>query len=218
MADNSSRSGTAYYDTEIRAFVDRVHAPHDEALERAFRAPEAHQMPAIQVSASEGRLLELLVQLSAARRIVEVGTLAGYSALRMARAMHPGGMLHTLELEPKHAEIARENITAAQLDDRVRVHVGDARERLATLVGEGPFDLVFLDADKGSYPDYLQWAAQNLRPGGLLLADNAHYFGALLKHDPTAAAMRRFHEQVPQWFDSVCIPTPDGMVLGIRRA
>jgi caffeoyl-CoA O-methyltransferase len=217
MADATSRSGSRYADAALLAFVERVHAPHDAALTRAFDAPGAHGMPAIQVAPSEGKLLGLLVQMIGARKVVELGTLAGYSAIRIARALPRGGKLYTIELDPKHAEVARGNIEAAGVADRVEVRVGPGVEVLAQLAPLGPFDAVFLDADKEGYPVYGEWAAQHLRPGGILLADNSYFFGQLLADNPPALAMRRFHEQVPAHFDSVCVPTPDGLVLGIRR-
>ncbi|MGD8858486.1 MAG: O-methyltransferase [Myxococcales bacterium] len=217
MADNTSRSGVRYADSDIVAFVDRVHAGHDAALTRAFAAPDHHGMPAIQVSPSEGRLLELLLRLASARRVVEVGTLAGYSAIRMARALPDGGRLYTLESDPRHARVARDNLRSAGLDDRVEVRQGPAIESLGGLEREGPFDVVFLDADKGGYPDYGRWAERHLRPGGLLLADNAYLFGNLMKGSEEARAMRRFHEQTAAAFDSVCVPTPDGLVVAIKR-
>jgi caffeoyl-CoA O-methyltransferase len=194
-----------------------VHAAHDSALKRAFEAPRTHDMPEIQVAASEGKLLELLTRLSGGRTVVEVGTLAGYSALRIARGLAPGGALHTIELEAKHAEVARDNLAEAGLADRVTVHVGAALEVLPKLEAFGPFDLVFLDADKEGYPEYAAWAAKHLRSGGLLVADNAYFFNQLLADSPAASAMRRFHEALPLSFDSVCIPTPDGLVLALRR-
>lgn len=217
MADNASRKGTSYASPDILTWVERVHATHDPALERAYRSPEREQMPAISLAPSEGKLLSLLAQLSGAKRAVEIGTLAGYSAIHLARGLGVGGVLHTLELEPRHAEIARANIAAAGLDARVVVHLGSAAEILPTLAAEGPFDLVFLDADKAGYPDYASWAADNLRAGGLLIADNAYYFGKLLADDAAASAMRRFHEQLPARFASVCAPTPDGLVVAIRN-
>jgi caffeoyl-CoA O-methyltransferase len=218
MADNSSRAGARFASAAILEYVERIHAPHDAALTRAFEAPEKHGMPAIQVAPSEGKLLGLILQLVSARKVVEVGTLAGYSALRMARALPEGGKLYSVELEPKHAEVARENLAAAGVAHKVEIRVGPGSEVLAQLTPLGPFDAVFLDADKEGYPAYAAWAAQNLRPGGVLLADNSYFFGRLLADDASAAAMRRFHELVPQFFDSVCIPTPDGLVLGIRRS
>jgi caffeoyl-CoA O-methyltransferase len=217
MADPTSRTGQRYVDPAILEYVERVHAAHDPALRRAFDAPDAASMPAIQVSSSEGKLLGLLLRMIGARRVVEVGTLAGYSAIRMARALPDDGKLYSLELEPHHAEVARANIVAAGLEQRIEVRVGPALELLPQLALLGPFDAVFLDADKQGYPEYAQWAAANLRSGGLLLADNSYFFGQLLADSPAAAAMRRFHESVPEAFDSTCVPTPDGLVVGIRR-
>lgn len=204
-------------DPELLAFVERVHAPHDAALARAFEAPAAHGMPAIQVAPSEGKLLGLLLKLIGARKVVEVGTLAGYSAIHLARALPKDGKLYTIELDPKHAEVARANLEAAGVGDRVEVRVGPGARVLEQLSTLAPFDAVFLDADKEGYPVYADWAAKCLRPGGLLLADNSYFFGQLLADNPSARAMRRFHEELPARFDSVCIPTPDGLVLALRR-
>lgn len=217
MADKDSRTGARYADADILDWTARVHAPHDEALDRAYRAPDAEDMPAIQVGPAEGKTLALLLRLAGARKVVEIGTLAGYSALWMARAVGPEGHVWTLEADPRHAEVAGGVLEAAGVGDRVTVVVGPARERLADLVSEGPFDAVFVDADKGSYAAYGRWAAQNLRPGGLLIGDNAYLFGRLLGEGEDAAAMRRFHEEAAAAFDSVCLPTPDGLLVGIRR-
>jgi caffeoyl-CoA O-methyltransferase len=208
-----------YSTPEIHAFADRTHAAHDAALERAFAAPDHHGMPAIQLGASESRLLTLLMQLIAARKVVEVGTLAGYSALRLARGLAPGGKLWTFEIEPHHAQVARDNIEYAGLTDRIEVRLGPALEGLASIEAQGPFDAMFIDADKAGYPEYARWAARNLRPGGLLIGDNAYYFGQLLDaQKPEAARMREFHAYVAEHFDSVCIPTPDGLVLASARS
>ena len=218
MADESSRAGTRYANEAVLEWLHGVHAAHDEGLERAFRAPEREGMPAIQLGQSEGRTLELLLRMAGARRVVEIGTLAGYSALWIGRAVGEGGHVYTLENDPGHAEVARRNIEAAGLADRVEVRVGAALDLLPDLEGEGPFDAVFIDADKGSYDRYGRWAADNLRSGGLLLGDNAYFFGKLLAEaDESAAAMRRFHQEAAERFDSVCLPTPDGLLLGIRR-
>jgi caffeoyl-CoA O-methyltransferase len=218
MADPNSRTGVKYSTPEIQAFADRTHAAHDASLERAFRAPDQHGMPAIQLGASESRLLSLLMQLIAARKVVEIGTLAGYSALRLARGLAPGGKVWTFEIEPSYAQIARDNIAAAGLSDVVEVRVAPALQGLSEIEAEGPFDAVFIDADKAGYPEYARWAKKHLRRGGLLIGDNAYYFGQLLDPSaPEAARMREFHAYVSEHFDSVCIPTPDGMVLAVAR-
>ena len=217
MADPTSRAGVRYVDPALLAFVERVHAAHDPALERAFKAPAAEGMPEIQVAPSEGKLLGLLLRLIGARKVVEVGTLAGYSALHMARALPEDGKLYTIEFEPKHAEVARANLAAAGLASRVEIRVGPGNEVLPQLSPLGPFDALFLDADKQGYPQYAAWGARNLRKGGLLIADNSYFFGKLLEDEPAARAMRRFHEELPSEFDSVCAPTPDGLVIAIKR-
>ena len=217
MADTDSRSGASYATREILDWLSRVHAPHDAALARAFDAPAAHAMPAIQLGASEAKTVALLLRLAGARKVVEVGTLAGYSALVMARALPADGHLWTIEFDAKHARVARENLAAAGESARVTVLEGAGLDVLPTLDANGPFDAVFIDADKVNYDRYGRWAAYNTRPGGLLVGDNAFLFGRLLEDAPEAAAMRRFHEEARAHFDTVCLPTPDGMLLGVRR-
>jgi len=197
--------------------VDSLHGVHDAALQQAFEAPAKHQMPEIQVSAAEGKTLELLVRMIGARTAVEVGTLAGYSAIHLARGLAEGGHLWTLDNDPHHVEVAQSNIASAGLADRVEVMLGDGLESLAQLSAKSPFDVVFIDADKGRYPQYAQWAAEHLRPGGLLVADNVYFFGRLMTEETGAVAMREFHRLVQADFDTACLPTPDGMLLGLRR-
>jgi caffeoyl-CoA O-methyltransferase len=215
MADDDSRTGTRYATRAVLDYLHGVHVPQDAGLARAFAVPEG--MPAIQVGADEGRLLHLLLKLAGAKRVVEVGTLAGYSAIHMARALPGDGHLWSIEYEPRHAEAARANLAAAGLADRVTVLVGAGKDVLPTLVDRGPFDAVFIDADKESYDFYGAWALANLRPGGLVLGDNAYLFGKLLEDTARGRAMRTFHEQVAAGCDSVCAPTPDGLVIGIKR-
>ncbi len=221
MADLDSRQGHRYDSPEILAYVNDLHAghdgPHGAGLSAAFAAHGLHGLPAIQVGMSEGKLLTLLLRLAGAKKVVEFGTLAGYSAIRLAQALPSDGRLWTLELEEKHAEVARKNLLAVGLSDCVEVLVGPALEALPALESEGPFDAVFLDADKGRYDLYARWAALNLRQGGLLLVDNAYFFGELLDQVPDALAVRRCHEEAAQAFDTVCIPTPDGLLLGIKK-
>lgn len=142
----------------------------DAALEEAQKDAVAAGLPPISVTPSQGKLLHLLVRIHGARRVLEVGTLAGYSTIWMARALPPGGNLVTLEYEPKHAEVARANIERAGLSGVVEVRVGDALKTLPELVG--PFDLIFIDADKENNAGYFQWALKLTRPGGVIIVDN----------------------------------------------
>ncbi|MFW5876032.1 MAG: O-methyltransferase [Myxococcota bacterium] len=217
MADTDSRSGARYAGANILEWTGRVHAPHDDTLERAYRAAEEHGLPPIQIGPSEGKAIALLLQLAGARKAVEIGTLAGYSALWMAKAMGPEGRVWTIEADPQAASVARHNIAAGGFDDRIQVMEGTAVEVLPELEGHGPFDAVFIDADKQAYDRYGAWAATNLRAGGLLIGDNAYLFGRLLDSGEDGEAMRRFHEQASRDFESVCLPTPDGLLVGIRR-
>lgn len=216
MADNSSRDGGKRYTTpELIDYVNRVHASHDDGLTRAFAVPEG--IPAIQVGPSEGKLLSLLLKLVGARKVVEVGTLVGYSAIHIARALPADGHLWSVEYHRNHADVARANLAAAGLADRATVVVGAGREVLPTLESHGPFDAVFIDADKENYEHYGRWAVDHLRPGGLVLGDNSYLFGELMDDSARGRAMRAFHELVAAACDSVCIPTPDGLVLGVKR-
>jgi caffeoyl-CoA O-methyltransferase len=215
MADSSSRTGTRYAPPEIIDYVDRVHVSHDAGLARAFAVPDG--IPAIQVGPSDGKLIALVLRLARATKVVEVGTLVGYSAIHMARALGAGGRLWSIEYEPRHAEVARANLAAAGVADRVSVLVGAGRDVLPTLAPHAPFDAVFIDADKVNYDFYGEWAIAHLRTGGVVIGDNAYLFGELLDDSDRGRAMRRFHELVAESCDSVCAPTPDGLVIGIKR-
>jgi predicted O-methyltransferase YrrM len=175
--------------------------PADRALAAALQASAAAGLPPIHVSPSQGKLLMLLAQLMGARTILELGTLGGYSAIWLARALPEDGRLITLEANATHAEVARANIARAGLGDRAHVRVGNALDTLAELAAEGhaPFDFVFIDADKPSYPDYFQWALKLSRRGTLIIADNVVRKGAVIdaaSTDPNIQGMRRFHELV----------------------
>lgn len=217
MADDDSRAGDVYWTKGILDWVAQLHAPHDEALERAFSEPKRARMPAIQLGASESKLLTMLLHLNGAKRVVEVGTLAGYSALRLARALPADGKVYSIEYDARHAEVARRVIGEGGEAHRVEVLVGPGIEVLKTLEAQGPFDAVFIDADKESYDSYGRWAAAHLRRGGLLLADNVYLFGHLLDDSLRAEVMRRFHLEAKEHFDTVCVPTPDGLLVGIKR-
>jgi predicted O-methyltransferase YrrM len=187
--------------TAVDEFIGETIAGEDEALRAAVEAAEAAGLPAIQVSAPQGKLLQLLVGLVGAEKVLEFGTLGGYSAILMARAMPEGGRLITLEAKAEYAEVARRSIERAGVGERVEVRVGPALEALPGLEGEGPFDLVFIDADKVNTPDYFAWALDNTRPGGLIVADNVVRGGGLADPadpDEAIAAQRRLHEMLAE--------------------
>ncbi|CAA9436951.1 MAG: hypothetical protein AVDCRST_MAG01-01-3338 [uncultured Rubrobacteraceae bacterium] len=183
----------------IDDYVAGLFAPPDEALEAALRESGREGLPSINVSATEGKLLQMLVEISGTRRILEIGTLGGYSAIHFARALPDGGALLSLELDEHHAEVARRNVERAGVSDRVEVRVGDARQSLQRLVegDEGPFDLIFIDADKEGYPEYLDWSLRLSRPGTLILGDNVIREGNVIySDDSTSQAVREFNEKL----------------------
>ncbi len=184
---------------DIDDYVAGLFAPTDGALEAALRESEAAGLPSINVSATEGKLLQMLVEISGAKKILEIGTLGGYSAIHFARALPEDGTLLSLELDERHAEVARGSVERAGLSEKVEIRVGDARQSLKGLVesGEGPFDMIFIDADKEGYPEYLDWSLRLSRPGTLILGDNAIRDGSVIDPDDASShAMREFNEKL----------------------
>jgi predicted O-methyltransferase YrrM len=179
---------------EVDGWLNQTLLGRDPALEQALADSEAAGLPAIAVAPNQGKMLMLLAQMAGARRILEIGTLGGYSTIWLARALPEGGRLVTLEYAPKHAEVARKNIARAGFADRVEVKVGAALDTLPTL--EGPFDFVFIDADKQGYPDYFRWSLKLSRPGTVIVADNVVREGRVLdpKGDPMAEGARALLE------------------------
>jgi predicted O-methyltransferase YrrM len=169
----------------IDDYIEGLFSANDEVLEEALRSSERNGLPRINVSANEGRLLYMLAKMCGARKILEIGTLGGYSTIWLARALPQDGRLITLEYAPKHAEVARANLERAGLSDKVEVRVGAGLDTLPQIEanGEGPFDLFFIDADKVNYPGYLEWAIKLSRPGSVILSDNLIRNGDVL--DPT---------------------------------
>jgi predicted O-methyltransferase YrrM len=164
----------------VDTFLSELVARDDEALIRARRASDEAGLPSIAVSAPHGKFLRVLARTLGARRILEIGTLGGYSTIWLAGGLAPGGRLVTLEYSPKHAEVARANLARAGLAEFVEVRVGPALETLPALAADEPFDLVFVDADKAPYAQYLDWAVRLTRPGGLVVADNVVRQGRVL--------------------------------------
>jgi len=181
--------------------VDRFIADYlvedDPALQAALEASEAAGLPAINIAANQGKLLMLLARAIGARRILEIGTLAGYSTIWLARGLPSDGRLITLEANPDYAEVARANIARAGLGGKVELRIGRAQDTLPDLTAEGPFDLIFIDADKPGTPGYFQWAVRLSRRGSLIVVDNVVREGAILDAsdgDANVQGMRRFFE------------------------
>lgn len=183
-----------------RYLVDQL-IPSDPILDEAMAANAAADLPAIDVAPNQGKLLHLLARISGARKILEIGTLGGYSTIWLARALADGGRLITLEAEAKHAEVARSNIARAGLDRVVTVRLGAALDTLPQLAqeGEGPFDLIFIDADKQNIPGYLTWALKLSRKGTLLIVDNVIRDGEVIdpaSPDDRVQGVRRFFDML----------------------
>ncbi|BBZ72998.1 O-methyltransferase [Mycobacterium paraseoulense] len=172
---------------DVDDFLNDTVVGDDPALSAALQASDAAGLPQIAVSAQQGKFLSLLAGAIAAQRVLEIGTLGGFSTVWLARGAGPRGRVVTLEYEPRHAEVARANLERAGVADRVEVIVGAALDTLPT-VDDGPFDLVFIDADKENYVEYLQWAVRLARPGALIVADNVIREGQILEPRRNAQA------------------------------
>jgi predicted O-methyltransferase YrrM len=181
----------------VDGYIEESLVPPDPALESALRASAAAGLPAISVSPAQGKLLQVLALAQGARTVLEIGTLGGYSAIWLARALPPGGRLITLEAHPRHAEVARANLANAGLADVAEVKAGRAQDTLPLLhaEGSGPFDMIFIDADKPGYTDYLAWSVRLSRPGTMIVADNVVRGGAVAdpaSRDADVRGVRRF--------------------------
>jgi predicted O-methyltransferase YrrM len=183
---------------EVDRYFGDLFLPEEVALSAALEASRDAGLPAIQVSPTQGKLLHLLARAMGARRVLEIGTLGGYSAIWLARALPPDGRLITLEADAGHAAVARANVARAGLAGITEVRLGRAQDTLPQLVAEraGPFDLIFIDADKAGYPEYLGWALRLARRGSLIIADNVVRNGAVTDDasaDPNVQGVRRFN-------------------------
>ena len=187
--------------TAVDHYLDETLVRGDAALAAALEASDAAGLPAINVAPNQGKFLHLLARLQGARSILEIGTLAGYSTIWLARALPAGGRVVTLEAEPKHAELARSNLARAGVAKLVDVRVGAALDTLPRIATEGlaPFDFFFIDADKQNIPAYFEWALKLARRGSLIVVDNVIREGAVLdtdSDDPAVRGVRRFNEMV----------------------
>ena len=183
--------------TAVDEYVSGLVVRPDPALESALAATADAGMPPIAVSAPQGKLLAILARMVGAERILEIGTLGGYSTIWLGRALPAGGKLISLEIDAKHADVARKNLAAAGLDGVAEVRVGPALDALPALGAEGPFDLTFIDADKANIPAYFDWAVRLSRPGSVVVVDNVVRNGALIDAatvDDSVRGVRRLHE------------------------
>lgn len=182
--------------TAVDNYIADLFTSPDPALEAALQAADEAGLPPIQVAPNQGKLLAILARSIGARAILEIGTLGGYSAIWLARALPPGGSLITLEADSKYAEVARANIARAGLAGLVEIRVGPALDTLPQLAGRGPFDLVFIDADKANTTAYFEWALKLTRPGSLIITDNVVRDGAVIdagSDDSSVQGVRRFN-------------------------
>ena len=187
--------------TAVDNYISKLLAPPDQALRDALAASAENGLPEIQVSATQGKLLQLFARMVNARNILEIGTLGGYSTIWMARVLPPGGRVLTLEFSSKHADVARSNFARAGLSNMIEVRVGPALETLPKLAAEGcePFDLIFIDANKSAMAEYFDWALKLSRPGSVIVSDNVVRDGAVIdaaSPDPDVQGVRRFNERV----------------------
>jgi len=183
--------------TDVDRYITDLFLPPDPSLDAALEASAAAGLPPIAVSPALGKLLHVLATAVGAKRILEIGTLGGYSTIWLARALPADGRVVTLEIDPKHAEVARRNFARAGVADRIDLKLGAALDTLPALRADGPFDFVFIDADKGGYAAYLPWAITLSRPGALIIADNVVRAGKITdaaSTDQNVQGIRRFND------------------------
>ncbi|MCK6458767.1 MAG: O-methyltransferase [Planctomycetes bacterium] len=214
-----SENATVVTEAHFRYLAERT--TQEDAFLRDLRVSAAKAgIPPISIDPPQAAFLQILLRAAGAKRVVEVGTLAGYSAISMARALPPDGRVLTIEVDPKHAAFAKEWVARSDVAKKVAVHLGAGKDVLKTIPG-GFADACFLDADKASYRLYLDECMRILRPGGLVMADNAFAFGQLLDRNPTdpdVPHVRAFNDHVPtvQGLQSVIVPLGDGLWVGVR--
>jgi caffeoyl-CoA O-methyltransferase len=218
-------SGSGQSDPDLIRYSVETIQPEDSVMAYARSNAESRGISAAEISAIEARHLEILVRMSGARRAVEIGTRAGYAGIAIARGLGAGGRLHTFELDPHHAEVARHAIGQAALLAEVVIHVGPALENLPDINKEAPFDFIYIDADKIAYPEYLTWATAHLRVGGAIVADSTFASGKIHRsfdlapeEEKVVKALREFNQIVASSgrFRSTILPTFSGMTVAIK--
>jgi predicted O-methyltransferase YrrM len=216
--------------TAVDTYICDTLIPQDALLDAVLRENAIAELPAMDVAPNQGKLLHLIARIQGAKRILEIGTLGGYSTIWLARALPPDGRLVTLEFDPKHAEVAAANIANAGLSDVVEIRVGPALDTLAKLHQEGcePFDLIFIDADKPNNPGYLEWSLRLSRPGTVIIGDNVVRDGAVThpaNPDPRVQGVRQFIQMMADdpRLDATALQTVgskgyDGFTLALVRS
>jgi caffeoyl-CoA O-methyltransferase len=201
-------------------YIGELFAEEDDTLRWIQSETRRQDLPTISIQPQDGYLLQWLAKITGARKAVEIGTLAGYSGVWIGRGLPDDGKLYTIERSGKHAEVARASFDRAGLNGKVELFQGEALDILRKLSSSGPFDMVFIDADKASYPDYLAWAVENLRSGGVLAAHNAYRGGGVLQpENEEDHIMHQFNELLashPQ-LNGFIIPLGDGMAVAFKQ-
>jgi caffeoyl-CoA O-methyltransferase len=212
----------------LQNYLDRVFTPEDKALREIRERSEKEGLPAIQVGLMDSLHLEVITRAIGAKKAVEIGSLGGYSGTAICRGLAPGGKLYCFEFEPKHAEVMRESFKKTDFEKQTEIFVGPALENLSKIESQGPFDLVFCDADKVNYPGYLDWAAKNLRVGGLLIGDNTLGWGMIARESSdefddkeqelSIRGLQKFNQAAAQGgrFRATLLPTGEGLTLAVK--
>ncbi len=204
-------------------YITGLFARPDAALQRALTESPQRGLPTISINPEEGRFLQFLARACGAKKALEIGTLGGFSGIWIARGLLPEGKLITLERSPEHAAVAREHFEAAGLKGKVEIRLGDAHDTLPTLTSEGPFDFIFIDAEKTGYDEYYEWAMTNLRVGGVMAAHNAFRGGAVADPNDRQAdteIIRRFNQRAasdPRGISTI-YPAGDGTLVTVKVA
>lgn len=208
---------------DLATYVNNTFVYEDATLRTIRESTPTKGLPAISVSPDDGQFLQMLARMVQARLIIEIGTLGGYSGSWLARALPPTGKLITLEYEKHHAEVAQEHFAAAGVADRVQIVLGDAHVSLSNLVLPGAPDMVFIDAEKTGYPDYLKWAVEHVRVGGVIVAHNALQGGRVIADPdpkPGTLAIREYNRAVGanKRLQGMLYPGGDGMTIAVKIA
>jgi predicted O-methyltransferase YrrM len=201
-------------------------AEDDNALKTALESIHSNNIRPINLGAEEAKLVQILIKLHGSKKVIEAGTLVGYSSIWIARGLPNDGKLFSFEKDEKTAAVAKKNISGSDVKDKIEIIIGDAHEKLKTVEKEGPFDAIFIDAEKGGYCKYLDWAEKNLKKGGLILADNAFMFGLVYdeelssqKYNKELPVMLEFNRRLADKskYDSIIVSNTEGLAVAIKK-